>query len=245
MKDPFQKHGLDPGLMPRHIAVIMDGNGRWAEGRHLSRIQGHRHSVKAVRETVEACGELGIEYLTLYAFSIENWSRPKKEVETLMRLLRRFIKEETPRLLKNNVRFRAIGRTKPLPQEVINDLRELERKTAHNTALTVLLAVNYGSRSEIVDGVKRCVAKVKRGTLEVGDINETTFGDFLYTRGVPDPDLLIRTSGEYRISNFLLWQLSYAELWVTPVLWPDFRRAHLIEALKEYARRDRRFGGVG
>jgi len=244
VKDFFGKYGLDPAAVPRHIAIIMDGNGRWAKRRRLSRIEGHRHAAKAVRETVETCAELGVKCLTLYAFSVENWSRPKREVDTLMRLLRRFIREETPKILKNKIRFRAIGRNKPLPPEVIRDLRELERKTAQNDGLTVVLAVNYGSRSEIVDAARRCATRVRRGELSLREINETTFGDFLYTRGLPDPDLLIRTSGEYRISNFLLWQASYAELWVTPVLWPDFRRRHLIEALKEYGRRERRFGGV-
>jgi len=245
VKNLLAKYGLDPDAMPRHIAIIMDGNGRWARRRRLSRIEGHRHAVKAVRETVETCAELGLECLTLYAFSVENWSRPKREIDTLMRLLRRFIREETPNLMKNRIRFRAIGRRKPLPPEVIRDLRELERKTAHNDGLTVALAVNYGSRTEIADAAKRCAAKVRRGELSLRQINDETFGDYLYTRGLPDPDLLIRTSGEHRISNFLLWQASYAEFWVTPVLWPDFRRKHLIEAIKEYGRRERRFGGVG
>ena len=244
MKDFLGKYGLDPDAMPRHIAIVMDGNGRWARRRHLPRIEGHRRAVKAVRETIEACVELRIEYLTLYAFSVENWSRPKREVDMLMRLLRRFIKEETPKILENRIRFRAIGRNKPLPPEVIRDMRELERKTAHNDGLTVVLAVNYGGRSEIVDAAKRCAAKVVQGKLSLRQINEESFSDFLYTRGMPDPDLLIRTSGEWRISNFLLWQTWYTELWITPVLWPDFRRKHLVEAIKEYGRRERRFGEV-
>lgn len=244
MKDPFERYGLDPAVMPRHIAVVMDGNGRWAARRHLPRIEGHRNAAKAVRQTVEACSELGIAYLTLYTFSIENWSRPKREVDTLMRVLRRSIREETPNMMKRRIRFRAIGRNKPLPPEVVRDMRELERKTARNDGLTVVLAVNYGGRSEIVDAARRCAMKVQRGELTPGQINESSFGEFLYTRGMPDPDLLIRTSGEHRISNFLVWQTSYAELWITPVLWPDFRRKHLIEAIKEYGRRERRFGGV-
>jgi len=244
MKSALDKHGLDPTAMPRHIAIVMDGNGRWAKRRGLSRIQGHRKAVKAVRETIEACAELGIEYLTLYAFSVENWSRPKREVDTLMRLLRRFIRDETPRIMKNRIRFKAIGRNKPMPPDVLADLRKLERKSASNDGLTVVLAVNYGGRSEIVDGVKRCASKVRDGELALRQITEESFGEFLYTRGMPDPDLLIRTSGEHRISNFLLWQTWYAELWITPVLWPDFRRKHLIEAIKDFGRRERRFGGV-
>lgn len=244
MTEAFDKYGLEPDAVPRHIAIVMDGNGRWAERRRLSRIEGHRRAVRAVRETVETCAELEIDYLTLFAFSVENWSRPKREIDALMRLLRRFIRDETPKIMKNRIRFRAIGRRKPLPPEVIRDMRALERKTAANDGLTVVLAVNYGGRTEIVDAVKRCASKVQRGTLSVGQISEKTFGDCLYTRGMPDPDLLIRTSGEYRISNFLLWQTWYTELWVTPVLWPDFRRKHLIEAIKEYGRRERRFGGV-
>ncbi len=244
MNESLAKYGLDPERMPRHIAIVMDGNGRWARTRRLSRIEGHRHAEKAVRDTVEICAELGVEYLTLFAFSVENWSRPKREVNALMRLLRRFVKQETPNLMKNNIRFKAIGRKKPLPPEVLADVRALERTTAANDGLTVVLAVNYGGRTEIVDAVKRCAAKVQRGELSVRQIDEETFGDCLYTRGMPDPDLLIRTSGEYRISNFLLWQTWYTELWVTPVLWPDFRRKHLLEAINEYARRERRFGGV-
>jgi undecaprenyl diphosphate synthase len=244
MKDPVEEYGLDRNAMPRHIAIVMDGNGRWARRRGLSRIEGHRKAVQAVRETVETCAELGIGYLTLYAFSVENWSRPKREIDALMRLLRRFIRQETPKIMKNRIRFRAIGRKRPLPPAVLADIRELERKTADNDGLTVVLAINYGGRSEIVDAVKRCASKVHRGELPLRQITEETFGEFLYTRGMPDPDLLIRTSGEHRLSNFLLWQTWYTELWVTPVLWPDFRRKHLIEAIKEYGRRERRFGGV-
>ena len=197
-----------------------------------------------MRQTVDACSELGVAYLTLYTFSIENWSRPKREVDALMRVLRRSIRDETPNMMKRRIRFRAIGRKKPLPPEVIRDMRELERKTAQNDGLTIVLAINYGGRSELVDAARRCALKVRRGELSPRQIDETSFADFLYTRGIPDPDLLIRTSGEHRISNFLLWQTSYSELWITPVLWPDFRRTHLIEAIKEYGRRERRFGGV-
>jgi len=245
MTDALRKYGLDRERLPRHVAIVMDGNGRWARRRGLSRIEGHRKAVKAVRETVETCVELGIEVLTLYAFSVENWARPKREIDALMRLLRRFIRQETPKLMEHRVRFRAIGRNKPLPPEVLRDIRALEKKTARNDGLTVVLAINYGSRSEIVDAVKRVASKVRAGALALRQIDEATFSDFLYTRGIRDPDLLIRTSGEQRISNFLLWQAWYAELWVTPVLWPDFRREHLIEAIKDYGRRERRFGGVG
>jgi undecaprenyl diphosphate synthase len=245
MTDPLRKYGLDPARLPRHIAIVMDGNGRWARRRGLSRIEGHRKAVKAVRETVETCVELGIEVLTLYAFSVENWARPRREINALMRLLRRFIRQETPKLMEHRIRFKAIGRNKPLPTEVIRDIRALERTTARNDGLIVVLAVNYGSRTEIVDAARRIASRVRRGALALREIDEETFGDFLYTRGIPDTDLLIRTSGEQRVSNFLLWQAWYAELWITPVLWPDFRREHLIEAIKDYGRRERRFGGVG
>jgi undecaprenyl diphosphate synthase len=245
MTDPLRKYGLDPARLPRHIAIVMDGNGRWARRRGLSRIEGHRKAVKAVRETVETCVELGIEVLTLYAFSVENWARPRREINALMRLLRRFIRQETPKLMEHRIRFKAIGRNKPLPTEVIRDIRALERTTARNDGLIVVLAVNYGSRTEIVDAARRIASRVRRGALALREIDEETFGDFLYTRGIPDADLLIRTSGEQRVSNFLLWQAWYAELWITPVLWPDFRREHLIEAIKDYGRRERRFGGVG
>jgi len=245
MTDALRKYGLDRERLPRHVAIVMDGNGRWARRRGLSRIDGHRKAVKAVRETVETCVELGIEVLTLYAFSVENWARPRREIDALMRLLRRFIRQETPKLMEHRVRFRAIGRNKPLPPEVLRDIRELEKKTARNDGLTVVLAINYGSRSEIVDAVKRVASKVRSGALALREIDEAAFSDFLYTRGLPDVDLLIRTSGEQRISNFLLWQAWYAELWVTPVLWPDFRREHLVEAIKDYGGRERRFGGVG
>jgi len=245
MEDALEKYGLEREALPRHVAIVMDGNGRWARRRGLSRIEGHRHAEKAVRDTVEACAELGIEYLTLYAFSVENWSRPKREINALMRLLRRFMRQEAPNLMKNRVRFRAIGRKRPLPLEVLRDMRELERKTAANDGLTVVLAVNYGGRTEIADAAKRLAAKVRRGELSLRELDEPAFGECLYTRGMPDVDLLIRTSGESRVSNFLLWQAWYAELWITPVLWPDFRRTHLIEAIKDYAKRERRFGGVG
>jgi undecaprenyl diphosphate synthase len=234
MTDPLRKYGLDPARLPRHIAIVMDGNGRWARRRGLSRIEGHRKAVKAVRETVETCVELGIEVLTLYAFSVENWARPRREINALMRLLRRFIRQETPKLMEHRIRF-----------EVIRDIRALERTTARNDGLIVVLAVNYGSRTEIVDAARRIASRVRRGALALREIDEETFGNFLYTRGIPDADLLIRTSGEQRVSNFLLWQAWYAELWITPVLWPDFRREHLIEAIKDYGRRERRFGGVG
>jgi undecaprenyl diphosphate synthase len=230
--------------LPTHIAIIMDGNGRWAKQRRLPRVEGHRNGVESVRATVRACGELGIKYLTVYAFSVENWNRPKEEVDTLMKYLARYLKNEIGELMKNNVRLEAIGQIYRLPEFVQEQLAKTKAALAKNNGLTLVLALSYGGRTEIVESVRAISAEVKAGKLEPAEINEQVIAQHLYTRHWPDPDLLIRTSGEMRVSNFLLWQISYAELVVTQTLWPDFRKPQLIEAIEEYARRHRRFGGV-
>jgi undecaprenyl diphosphate synthase len=226
--------------LPRHVAIIMDGNGRWAGQRHLPRVEGHRAGIDAVRDVVEASARLGLEVLTLYAFSIENWKRPPTEVSTLMLLLKRYLRSELSTLLKNNIRFHVIGRTEALSPDVLDELRDAEHKTASNTGMLFNIALNYGGRSEIVDAARRAMAS----GLDPQDLDEQTFAGFLYTAGQPDPDLLIRTSGEMRVSNFLLWQIAYAEIWVTDTLWPDFRCRHLLEGVLAYQKRDRRFGGI-
>jgi undecaprenyl diphosphate synthase len=230
--------------LPTHVAIIMDGNGRWAKQRHLPRVEGHRHGAESVRAVVRAAGEIGIKFLTLYAFSVENWNRPKDEVDTLMRHLARFLKTELAELNRYNVRLEAIGQIYRLPESVQVQLAKTRAALEHNNGLTLTLALSYGGRYEIVEACRSLAAKVKEGQLEPAEINEKAFAEHLYTRHMPDPDLLIRTSGELRISNFLLWQISYAELVVTPTLWPDFRKPQFFEALDEYARRHRRFGAV-
>ena len=230
--------------VPQHVAIIMDGNGRWAKARHLPRFEGHRVGAQSVRAIVRAAGEVGIKYLTLYAFSVENWNRPKEEVDTLMKYLARFLKSELGELQRNNVRLEAIGQIWRLPEFVQKQLAETRAALAKNTGLTLIIALSYGGRTEIVEAVRELAAKAKSGQIEPAEITERVLADHLYTRQWPDPDLLIRTSGEMRVSNFLLWQISYAEFVVTPTLWPDFRKPQLIEALEEYARRHRRFGGV-
>ncbi len=222
----------------------MDGNGRWAKQRHLPRVQGHRNGVESVRAVVRAAGEAGVKYLTLYAFSVENWSRPKDEVDTLMRYLAKFLKAEIGELNRNNVRLDAIGQIYRLPEFVQEQLRKTKAALARNSGLTLILALSYGGRTEIVEGARSIAQKVRDGQLEPAEINEQLLSQHLYTASYPDPDLLIRTSGELRISNFLLWQISYAELVVTPTLWPDFRKPQFFEALEEYTRRHRRFGLV-
>ncbi|MGI8601372.1 MAG: isoprenyl transferase [Verrucomicrobiales bacterium] len=229
---------------PRHVAVIMDGNGRWAKERGLPRTEGHRRGADAVQRTVEACGELGVEFLTLYAFSWENWKRPKSEVEALMKLLEMFLTKKLEDMKRNNVRFQAIGRLTNLPPRCQEALHDAISKTAENSGLTLILALSYGGREEIVDGVKSIVRHVVEGHIDPAMITPEVFGKHLYTRYWPDPDLLIRTSGEMRVSNFLLWQISYAEIWVTKTLWPDFGRADLVEAFREFQKRHRRYGGV-
>lgn len=229
---------IDRRKLPRHIAVIMDGNGRWANRRGLPRIFGHRAGIRSVREIVRACGELEIGVLTLYAFSSENWLRPSEEVDALMRLLERYLKKETPELQKNNVSLRAIGRVEELPSFARQALKKAMEATSQNTGLVLNLALNYGSRQEIVDAVNRAL----RDHVKVMD--ERTLSRYVDTAGLPDPDLLIRTSGEYRISNFLLWQMAYTEIHITKTLWPDFHLRNLYEAILEYQKRERRFGGL-
>ena len=230
--------------LPTHVAIIMDGNGRWAKARHLPRVEGHRNGVESVRAVIRAAGEVGVKYLTLYAFSVENWNRPKDEVDTLMKYLARFLKNEIGELNRNNVRLEAIGQIWRLPEAVQEQLVKTRAALARNTGLTLVLALSYGSRTELVEAARSIAEKVKAGGLEPAEINERLVSEHLYTRHHPDPDLLIRTSGELRVSNFLLWQISYAEFVITPTLWPDFRKAQFFEALEEYARRHRRFGGL-
>jgi len=230
--------------LPQHVAVIMDGNGRWAKQRGLPRIEGHRQGAESARAVIRNAGELGIKYLTLYAFSAENWNRPKEEVDALMKYLIHYLKTETPELNKSNVRLEVIGQIWRLPENVQEHLKKSIATLSKNNGLTLVMALSYGSRIEIVDAVRRLAEKVKSGQIEPADITEKVISDHLWTRNIPDPDLLIRTSGEMRVSNFLLWQISYAELVITPTLWPDFRKPQLFAALEEYARRHRRFGGV-
>ena len=230
--------------LPTHIAIIMDGNGRWAKERHLPRVEGHRNGVESVRATVRACGEIGVKYLTLYAFSVENWNRPKDEVDTLMKYLARYLKNEIGELNRNNVKLEVIGQIYRLPEFVQEQLKKTQAALAKNNGLTLILALSYGGRTEIVEAIRSIGAKVKEGKLDPAEINEQVISQHLYTRHTPDPDLLIRTSGEMRVSNFLLWQISYSELVVTQTLWPDFRKPQLFTAIEEYARRHRRFGGV-
>ena len=226
--------------LPTHVAVIMDGNGRWAAQRHLPRVEGHRAGIDSVRDVVETSARLGIGVLTLYAFSIENWKRPRAEVNTLMTLLKRYIRLELATLDRNNIRFRIIGRVDELALDVRRELEVGISRTAGNTGMLFNIALNYGGRAEIVDAARRAIAAGVRPD----DLDEQRFADFLYTAGQPDPDLLIRTSGEMRVSNFLLWQIAYSEIWVTETLWPDFRRRDLLEAVVAYQKRDRRYGGI-
>jgi len=228
--------------IPRHVAVIMDGNGRWAKERGLPRIKGHEKGADAVRACVEGCGDLRIEFLTLYAFSAENWQRPKTEVMALMKLLERFLQEKTPELLEKNVRLQAIGRLTHLPEACQVQLHKSIEQTAQNNGLTLILALSYGGREEIVDGIKSLFREIRLGHIDPAMIDGEMFSKHLYTRYYPDPDLLIRTSGEMRISNFLLWQLSYTEMYITPKLWPDFGKEDLFAAVEEFGRRQRRYG---
>src|SRR5215471_5407617 len=230
--------------LPRHVAVIMDGNGRWAMKRGLPRVAGHHQGVTAVRNVVRAAGDLGIGFLTLYAFSSENWNRPSHEVATLMSLLERSIDRELPELMARNVRFQMIGRPNGVPSSVSRRIEHVAAATAANTGLTLVMAFNYGGRDELVDAFRTLARRVEAGDLRAEDIDEVRVSRALYTDGIPDPDLLIRTSGEMRISNFLLWQIAYTELWVTPTLWPDFGRRELYLAIRDFQKRDRRFGRV-
>jgi len=226
--------------LPQHVAVIMDGNGRWAAQRHLPRVEGHRAGIDSVRDIVESSARLGIKVLTLYAFSVENWKRPVTEVSMLMSLLKRYLRLELNTLLRNDIRFRVIGRQEELAPDVRRELKMAEEQTAQNAGMLFNIALNYGGRAEIVEAARRAIAS----GIKPADLDEQHFSDFLYTAGQPDPDLLIRTSGEMRISNFLLWQIAYAEIWVTDTLWPDFRKGHLLEAILAYQKRDRRYGGI-
>ena len=244
-KDWELAQAIDPARLPAHIAIIMDGNGRWAGRRKLPRVAGHKAGIGPVRATVEVCARLGIKALTLYAFSVENWKRPRHEVETLWRLLRFYLRQELPRLQKNDIRLQAIGRLEALPAPVRRELESAIEATAENRGLLVNLAINYGGRAEIVDAINSILDMARiEGSLDSLRIDEDLIATSLYTASCPDPDLLIRTSGEMRISNFLLWQIAYAELYVTETLWPDFTRTDLLQAVLEYQKRDRRFGGL-
>ncbi len=235
---------LDPERLPAHIAIIMDGNGRWAKQRNLPRVAGHKAGIEPVRVTVETCARLGVRALTLYAFSTENWKRPRSEVDTLWRLLRVYLRRELPELVRNNIRLRVIGRVQVLPPAVQKGLMEAVEALAGNDGLEVNLALNYSGRAELVDAVNSVLNEAQKKRRGLVEIDEQAIAAHLYTAGLPDPDLLIRTSGEMRISNFLLWQIAYAELYVTETLWPDFSRADLLRAILDYQRRDRRFGGL-
>jgi len=232
--------GLDFSRLPKHVAVIMDGNGRWAADRHLPRVEGHRAGIESVRETVETSARLGLSVLTLYAFSVENWKRPVPEVTALMGLLRHYLRAELKTLLRNNIQFKVIGQMDRLGREVREELEAAMARTATNTGMVFNIALSYGGRAEIVDAARQAIAR----RLTPEQLDEDTFASFLYTAGQPDPDLLIRTSGEMRVSNFLLWQIAYAEIWVTDTFWPDFRARHLLEAVADYQKRDRRYGAV-
>ena len=235
---------IDPQRLPSHIAIIMDGNGRWAKRRLLPRVAGHRAGVRPVRETIESCAQLGIGWLTLFAFSVENWKRPRPEIETLWGLLRHYLKRELPRLKRNGVRFQVIGRMEALPEEVQRDLDSTMVETSTNTGLRLSVALNYGGRAEIVDALNGILERARRNGFPGERLTEETVAANLYTAGMPDPDLLIRTSGEMRVSNFLLWQIAYSEIWVTEKFWPDFRRTDLLRAILDFQKRERRYGGL-
>jgi len=235
---------IDLDRLPKHIAVIMDGNGRWAKKRKLPRIAGHRAGIKAVRQAVEACARLGVPYLTLYAFSVENWKRPQSEVKMLMDLLREYLHKEIGELNRQNIRLGVIGRTAELPKLVQRDIEEALRETSVNTGLVLTFALNYGARAELTDAVRELVERAQRDGAGFA-IDEQAVSAHLYTRDMPDPDLLIRTSGEMRISNFLLWQIAYAEIWVTDTLWPDFTQLDLFRSILDFQKRERRYGGLG
>ncbi len=241
----MEDKALDMNNIPRHIAVIMDGNGRWAKQRSHERIFGHQNAIEAVRQTVERCAELGVEYLTLYAFSTENWNRPKAEVDGLMALLVKCIRDETPTLQKNNIRLQTIGNTASLPDATRAELQKSIDDTASNTRMTLILALSYSSRWEMQQAIAKIVRDAQNNTLSPDAITSDTLRQYLDTAPYPDPDLLIRTSGEYRISNFLLWQIAYTELYFTPTLWPDFRKQDLDNAIIDYQKRERRYGKTG
>ena len=233
---------IDLQRVPKHVAIIMDGNGRWAKGKGMSRIFGHKHALTAVRESIETAAEIGVEAISLYAFSTENWSRPKMEVDALMKLLIQSLKKELPTFQKNEVKVNAIGNIESLPEKAQKTLEDVRELTKNNTRITLTLALSYGSREEIVNAIKKISKKVVNKSLDLEKIDENTINNHLYTFNLPDVDLMIRTSGEQRISNFLLWQIAYAELYFTDILWPDFRQEHFYDAIIEYQNRERRFG---
>jgi len=235
---------IDFQKLPKHVAIIMDGNGRWAKKRLMNRVQGHQKGSEAVRAIVKASREIGISYLTLYAFSEENWNRPKAEISALMNILKNFLRSQLPEMQENGIRLQAIGRTEKLPKNAKEVLYETIEKTATNKDMVLTLALSYGGRQEIVDSVQKIAEKIKEGDLTVEEISEKLISDFLSTTDMPDPDLLIRTSGEYRISNFLLWQIAYTEIYTTPTLWPDFNRDRYLAAIQDFQKRERRFGEV-
>lgn len=235
---------IDPDRLPRHVAIIMDGNGRWAEMRGLPRIAGHREGIQSVRDSVELCRELGIKTLTIYAFSMENWRRPEDEIKELMGLLEVYLRREFGKMMKHGIRFKTIGRTDRLPEGILSSIRDAEERSQKNSGMTLNIALSYGGRTEIVDAALRLAESLQRGEVLASDVDEDLFASYLETSGLPDPDLMIRTSGESRISNFLLWQMAYTELYFTPILWPDFRRSEFLKALIDFQQRDRRFGLV-
>ena len=236
---------IDPKNLPEHVAIIMDGNGRWAKKKAMNRIRGHEEGAESVRTIVRASREIGIPWLTLYAFSEENWKRPKYEVEALMKLLNRFLKSELDEMLDNGIRFQTIGRIEKLPRSVQSRLQETIEKTSKNAHMVLTLALSYGSRQEMFDAVQKIAKRIESGDLTSEEITEQTISDTLYTAGTPDPDLLIRTSAEFRLSNFLLWQMAYTEFYFTPTLWPEFRKEEYLQALEAYQKRERRFGATG
>jgi undecaprenyl diphosphate synthase len=243
-RDEFLLHQIDPERLPSHIAIIMDGNGRWAARRNQPRVAGHRAGAESVRATVESAARLGISCLTLYAFSTENWKRPRLEIDALMALLKEFLRKELQLLKRNNIRFQTIGREEELEPAVMREVERAKRETAHCTGMVLTVALNYSGRSEIVDACRNLFNDVADGRVALKDISERDLERHLFTSGLPDPDLLVRTSGEMRVSNFLLWQIAYSEIYVTETLWPDFRRANLFEAVIDYQRRERRYGDI-
>lgn len=244
IQSKLEQAGLTRDLLPKHVAIIMDGNGRWAQSRGLPRIEGHRRGVKSVRLVVEDCADFGIEQLTLYCLSSENWKRPKSELDRLMNLFQQYLVEERAEIMRQNLRFAIIGRREGLSEGVLREIATTQEFSRENTGMRLCLAVNYGSRAELTDAAKSIATAVQNGKLSIDEIDEDIVADHLYTAGMPDPDLLIRTAGEMRVSNYLLWQISYSEIWVTEKCWPEFRIGDLIEAFQVYANRDRRFGGL-
>ena len=235
---------LQGAHIPRHIAIIMDGNGRWARAQGLRRVFGHESGAESVREITRECARLGVGRLTLYAFSADNWKRPKREVDFLMSLLKKYLIQERGEIMDNNIRLTAVGRLEALPDDVIREYEKTRQMSASNTGMTLSLALNYGARQEIIDGIRRLATDIAAGKVNPDKVDEALFSGYLYDSAAADPDLLIRTGGDIRVSNFLLWQISYTELYVTPVQWPDFRKAHLHEAIRDFSRRDRRFGAI-